>query len=41
VFRDRDYAYISAGLSAEDRVVSTNLANVVEGASLRLEGAAE
>jgi RND family efflux transporter MFP subunit len=41
VFRDRDYAYISAGLSAEDRVVTTNLANVVEGASLRLEGAPE
>jgi RND family efflux transporter MFP subunit len=40
-FRDKDYAYISAGLSADDSVVTTNLANVVEGASLRLEGAAE
>jgi RND family efflux transporter MFP subunit len=46
VFRDKEYAYIGAGLSADARVVTTNLANVVEGASLRLaglrlEGAAE
>jgi RND family efflux transporter MFP subunit len=41
VFRDKDYAYIGAGLSADDRVVTTNLANVVEGAGLRLAGAAE
>jgi RND family efflux transporter MFP subunit len=41
VFRDRDYAYIGDGLSAGDSVVTTNLANVVEGAGLRLAGAAE
>jgi len=41
VFRDKEFAYIGAGLSADDRVVTTNLANVVEGASLRLAGAAE
>jgi RND family efflux transporter MFP subunit len=41
VFRDTAYAYIGAGLSADDSVVTTNLANVVEGAGLRLGGAAE
>jgi multidrug efflux pump subunit AcrA (membrane-fusion protein) len=41
VFRDKQFAYIGAGLNADDRVVTTNLANVVEGASLRLAGAAE
>lgn len=41
VFRDADYAYIRAGLSAEDRVVTTNLATVLDGASLRLEGESE
>jgi RND family efflux transporter MFP subunit len=41
VFRDADYAYIRAGLSAEDRVVTTNLANVLDGARLRLEGESE
>lgn len=41
VFRDTDYAYIGKGLSADDSVVTTNLANVVEGAGLRLGGAAE
>ena len=41
VFRDRDYAYIRAGLSKDDRLVTTNLATVIEGAPLRLEGEAE
>jgi RND family efflux transporter MFP subunit len=35
-FLDKQYAYISEGLSAGDRVVTTNLASVIEGASLRL-----
>ena len=38
VFRDADYAYIRAGLSEGDRVVTTNLATVLDGAPLRLEG---
>lgn len=37
LFSDRQYAYISEGLGAEDQVVVTNLATVVEGAPLRLE----
>jgi RND family efflux transporter MFP subunit len=37
-FRDKRYAYISDGLSADDLVVTTNLASVAEGARLRLEG---
>mgnify|MGYP001825454355 CR=1 FL=1 len=37
-FLDKQYAYISAGLEAGDQVVTTNLASVFEGASLRLEG---
>jgi RND family efflux transporter MFP subunit len=40
VFRDSDYAYISAGLEPDDRVVTTNLATVLDGAALRLEGEA-
>jgi hypothetical protein len=35
-FLDKRYVYISKGLSAEDQVVTTNLASVIEGASLRL-----
>jgi len=38
VFRDEDYAYISDGLNENDRVVTTNLSTVVDGAKLRLEG---
>ena len=41
VFRDRDYVYISAGLDADDLVVTTNLSIVLDGSSLRLEGDAE
>jgi hypothetical protein len=36
---DQNYAYISEGLEADERVVVTNLASVVEGAALRVEGA--
>lgn len=39
VFRDAEYAYISSGLEKDDRVVTTNLSTVVDGAPLRLEGA--
>lgn len=35
-FLDKQYAYISKGLNADDQVVTTNLASVIEGASLRL-----
>ena len=41
VFRDADYAYVRAGLSEEDRIVTTHLATVLDGASLRLEGESE
>jgi len=40
-FRDEDYVYIRSGLSEDARVVTTNLATVIEGAPLRLEGATE
>ena len=36
VFRDAEYAYITAGLDATNPVVITNLATVVQGAPLRL-----
>jgi hypothetical protein len=39
--RDEDFAYIRAGLGADDRVVTTNLATVIDGAKLRLEGEPE
>lgn len=35
-FRDAQYAYITGGLNENDRVVTTNLATVVDGAPLRL-----
>ncbi|MFO7725266.1 MAG: efflux RND transporter periplasmic adaptor subunit [Oceanipulchritudo sp.] len=38
ILRDRDHAYIGSGLEAGERVVVTNLATVVEGAPLRLDG---
>lgn len=41
VLEDADYAYVSAGLGAQDRVVTTNLATVVEGAPLRVGRAGE
>jgi RND family efflux transporter MFP subunit len=37
VFRDPTYAYIERGLSEQDRVVTTNLSTVTDGARLRLE----
>lgn len=37
VFRDKTYGYISAGLSDGNRVVTTNLSTVVDGAGLRLK----
>jgi RND family efflux transporter MFP subunit len=38
VFRDAQFAYIESGLQDGDRVVTTNLSTVSEGAPLRLEG---
>lgn len=38
LFEDAEYAYISSGLSDNDRVVITDLSTVVEGSELRLEG---
>jgi len=37
-FRDATYAYIDNGLQDGDRVVTTNLSTVTDGAPLRLEG---
>ena len=36
VFQDAEFAYVSEGLMADDRVVTTNLATVKEGIPLRL-----
>lgn len=38
VFRDERYAYVAGGLESGDRVVTTNLSTVVDGAALRLDG---
>jgi RND family efflux transporter MFP subunit len=38
VFKDAGHAYISEGLNHRDRVVTTNLSSVRDGASLRLKG---
>jgi RND family efflux transporter MFP subunit len=38
VFSDDEYVYIAKGLEADEDVVTTNLATVVEGSSLRLGG---
>lgn len=40
VMRDANYAYISDGLNETDKVVTTNLSTVTDGAPLRLEGSA-
>lgn len=40
-FRDEKFTYIRNGLGSDDLVVTTNLATVIEGASLRLEGEPE
>ena len=37
VFQDATYAYITNGLNAQDQVVTTNLATVVDGAPLRID----
>lgn len=37
VFRDEDYAYVTAGLRDDDRVVTTNLARISDGAPLRVK----
>lgn len=39
-FQDSEFAYVSSGLEDGDRVVTTNLANVTQGAPLRFEGEA-
>ncbi|PRY03955.1 RND family efflux transporter MFP subunit [Pontibacter ummariensis] len=39
LFQDAEYAYIKEGLSDRDRVVTTDLSTVVEGAGLRTEKA--
>ena len=36
-FQDEKYAYILSGLSGDDKVISTSLSTVVEGAALRTE----
>jgi RND family efflux transporter MFP subunit len=38
-FRDADHAYVTNGLHSGDRVVTTNLATIAEGAPLRVKGA--
>jgi RND family efflux transporter MFP subunit len=40
-FRDQDYIYIRSGLSEQDDVVTNDLATVIDGAPLRLEGQPE
>jgi len=41
VFSDEHFAYIGSGLEENDRVVTTNLSSVFDGAALRLEGTPE
>ncbi len=38
LFQDPEFAYIRKGLSDNDRIVTTDLATVIEGVDLRLEG---
>ena len=40
-YRDEAFAYVREGLDANDLIVTTNLATVVDGASLRLESETE
>jgi len=40
-FSDQDYVYIRKGLNPQDLVVTTNLATVIAGSPLRLEGSVE
>lgn len=39
IFSDAEYAYIKSGLHKDDKVVTTNISTVVDGASLRLKNA--
>jgi RND family efflux transporter MFP subunit len=39
VFQDAEYAYVKSGLNENDKIVTTNLTTVTNGASLRVEGA--
>jgi len=41
VFQDNEHVYIREGLNTNDAVVTTNLATVLDGAPLRLEGEVE
>ncbi len=36
-FQDGEFAYVSSGLAADDRVVTTSLATVRDGIALRLK----
>lgn len=38
IFRDANYAYVTEGVEEDEWIVTTNLATVVEGSPLRLEG---
>jgi hypothetical protein len=38
IFRDNQYAYIQEGLAEGEKVVTTNLSTIVDGAPLRLGG---
>lgn len=38
VFRDQDHVYVQQGLAESDLIVTTNLATVVDGSMLRMEG---
>ncbi|WP_075186018.1 efflux RND transporter periplasmic adaptor subunit [Teredinibacter haidensis] len=38
VFQDKEYAYLKSGLNAGDKIVTTDLSRVREGAELRLKG---
>ena len=41
VFHDDEHVYIRGGLDSDDVVVTTNLATVLDGAPLRLDGESE
>lgn len=41
MFQDAEYAYINDGLNKQDRIVTTNLSTVVDGAQLRVESPEE
>jgi hypothetical protein len=41
VLRDKEYAYISAGIEGDTRVITTSLTSLSDGAPLRLESSDE